>query len=102
VPKYTFAGAELVALDEREDRDSPTAAEVERRPVEGGQRRNDLVDLLRQEPHQLVLPTHALRIHTLGTHREVARPNEGTGRSPSEPFSPRGKRKPVALGDTFG
>src|SRR5262249_48283733 len=81
--------------------DDPAVVDVERRPVEGLERRQHLLDLVREEAHEVVLPANALQLHPLDADRKVTGTEERAARPTAQPVPLRRHRDPVALGDTF-
>ena len=97
-----FVRPQLFALDEREDRDDAAAVDVERRAISPGERRDHLLDLLRQELKERVLPPHALGIGALDPNDDLAGPNQPSGRAANKRLATRRQLDPVPLAETFG
>src|SRR5262249_59599563 len=96
-----FPVANLAASHEGEDGDDTAIVDVERRPVDALERRRHLVDLVREEAHEVVLPGNAHRVRTFDADGEVPGAEERAARSTAQPVPVGQKREPVALGDTF-
>jgi hypothetical protein len=97
-----FIGPQLFARDERKDRDHMAAVDVERRAISPGKRRDHLLDLLRQELKERVLPPNALGIGALDPNDDLACPNQPSCCAAKKSLATRRQLDPVPLAETFG
>jgi hypothetical protein len=92
---------QLLAVEKRKDRDNAATFDVERGPIERNERLDHLIDLLRQEPKERVLPPHALEIRVLDPHDELTRLEDRAACAAEDPLPLWRKSQPVAIDDGF-